>query len=315
MFNNSKEYYNLEEVMEGLTNIIGEPVTPSMIHDYIRINKLVPYVLYSGIVFGASHRTVYHDKPIEVGLMNARATCTAIFKASIKNIELLPYNIAPRLGDSSPLFDLEEIISDRNKAMKLLEGMQPLGYRLYFLDGHINKESKEEPNCVLKFKSHDLIKFSSDINENIELNNLIKQVETQKKNIKNLNSKIKSYEIILNNIDSDKTNEKLHPIEKKNLISSLIKAFGTATAAYLWEMDVNKKIRKGRMIEQVKSILYKVESPMLAHSINPELLDSIKVSGETSIDKWLKDVAPAYAKKGGRSKKNDDEVIILHLKK
>ena len=107
----------------------------------------------------------------------------------------------------------------------------------------------------------------------------------------------------------------MHPIEKKNLISSLIKAFGIVTADYLWEMDVDKKIRKGMMIEQVKSILYKIESPMLAHSINPELLDSIKVSGETSIDKWLKDVAPAYAKKGGRSKKDDDEVIVLHLKK
>ncbi len=34
---------DLEEVAEGLSEILNEPVTPSMLYDYISIDKLIPY--------------------------------------------------------------------------------------------------------------------------------------------------------------------------------------------------------------------------------------------------------------------------------
>lgn len=110
MFDSSREYYDLEEVAAGLSEILNEPVTPSMLYDYINIDKLIPYVLYSGVVYAAQYRTeFYDDKPTEVALINVPASCKAYFKATINNIELLPHDIAPRIGYSSPLYILEDL--------------------------------------------------------------------------------------------------------------------------------------------------------------------------------------------------------------
>lgn len=95
-------------------------------------------------------------------------------------------------------------------------------------------------------------------------------------------------------------------IYEKNLISSLLKGAGIAIAEYLWEMDINKQIKKGDMVKQVVSILEKIESK--------KLHKNFKISKDAAIDVWLREVAPDYAKKGGRPKKDDDKNIILHIK-
>lgn len=43
--------------------------------------------------------------------------------------------------------------------------------------------------------------------------------------------------------------------------------------------------------------------------------EDLKVSKDDTINEWLTDVAPDYAKKGGRPKKDSNRDIILHMKK
>ena len=61
------------------------------------------------------------------------------------------------------------------------------------------------------------------------------------------------------------------------------------------------------MVQQIKSILFKIHSPMVS--------EDLKVSKDDTINEWLTDVAPDYAKKGGRPKKDSNRDIILHMKK
>ena len=308
MFDSSKEYYDLEEVIEGLSQILKEPVTPSMLYEYIHINKLIPYVLYSGIVYAAEYRTVsYDNKPIKVSLINIAVSCKAYFKASTDNIELLPHSIAPRIGYSSPLYTLEDLLTYKDEDMQALISLKPVGYRLFSLDSERNENSKYELKCVLKFKSIDLIQFSNEIRILLEFDNLMIQLNENKKTIKSLESENKSLKSKINKYDSDKVTTQLLPVEKKNLITSLFKGTGIAIADYLWKMDKNKQIKKSQMVQQVKSILFNIDSPMISKDF--------EVSKNDSISEWLKDIAPDYAKKGGRPKKDDNEDIILCMKK
>lgn len=308
MFDSSKEFYDLEEVIEGLSQILNEPVTPSMLYDYIRFNKLIPYVLYSGVVYAAQSRTVfYDDKPPEVALINMSVSCKAYFKASTYNVELLPHGIAPKIGYSSPLYTLEDLLTYKDESMQALISLKPVGYRLFSLDSEINENSRYELKCVLKFKSIDLIQFSNEIRTLLEFDNLMIQLNENKKIIKSLKNENRSLKSKLDKYDSDKIITQLLPVEKKNLITSLFKGTGIAIADYLWKMDKNKKIKKSQMVQQVKSILFNIDSPMISKDF--------EISKDDSISEWLKDVAPDYAKKGGRPKKDDNEDITLCMKK
>lgn len=309
MFDNSREYYNLEEVKEGLSEIFSEPVTPSMLYDYIHISKLIPYVMYSGVVYASNYRTVfYDDKPTEVSLINLPVSCTAIFKASSDNIELLSHNIAPRLGISSPLYNLETLLTYKDESIKALEELKPVGYRLYCLDDEINESSKYDLKCELKFKSRDLIQFANQIREKLEFHNIMVELNEKKEIIKKLESENKSLRLDLNKYSSDRTTKQLHSIEKKNLINSLFKGLGIAVADYIWKMDDEERVMKKRMVQEVQSILYNIQSPML-----PE---EFEVSKNSTIDEWLKDIAPSYANPNGRPKNKDqEEQPILYMKK
>ncbi|WP_201574582.1 hypothetical protein [Psychrobacter sp. H8-1] len=128
-----------------------------------------------------------------------------------------------------------------------------------------------------------------------------------KKTIKSLENENRSLKSKLDKYDSDKVTTQLLPVEKKNLITSLFKGTGIAIADYLWKMDKNKKIKKSQMVQQVKSILFNIDSPMISKDF--------EISKDDSISEWLKDVAPDYAKKGGRPKKDDNEDITLCMKK
>ena len=308
MFDSSREYYDLEEVAAGLSEILNEPVTPSMLYDYINIDKLIPYVMYSGVVYAAQYRTeFYNDKPTEVALINVPASCKAYFKATINNIELLPHDIAPRIGYSSPLYTLEDLLTYKDEDMQALISLKPVGYRLFSLDSEVNEKSRYELQYVLKFKSHDLIQFANQIREKLEFNNVMVELNEKKESLKRLESENKSLRLDLNKYNSDQTTKQLHSIEKKNLINSLFKGAGIAIADYLWEMDRDKQIKKNQMVQQIKSILFKIHSPMVS--------EDLKVSKDDTINEWLTDVAPDYAKKGGRPKKDSNRDIILHMKK
>ena len=309
MFDNAREYYNLEEVKEGLSAIFSEPVTPSMLYDYIRINKLIPYVLYSGVVYAAEHRTVFSaKKPTEVGLINMSVSCTAIFKASIDNIELLSHSIVPRIGYSSLLYTLEDLLTYKDDKMQELIDLEPIGYRLFSLDSEINENSKYELKCELKFKSRDLIQFSNQVREKLEFHNIMVELNEKKEIIKKLESENKSLKLNLNKYSSDKNTKQLHSIEKRNLINSLFKGVGIAVADYIWKMDDKEKVMKKRMVQEVQSILYNIQSPML-----PE---EFEVSKNSTIDEWLKDIVPSYANPNGRPKNEDQEKQpTLYMKK
>ncbi len=309
MFDNSREYYNLEEVKEGLSEIFSEPVTHSMLYDYICINKLIPYVLYSGVVYAAEYRTVFsNNRPTAVGLLNMQVSCTAVFKASIDNIELLPHSVAPRIGYSSPLYTLEDLLTYKDDSMQVLIDSEPVGYRLFSLDSEINENSKYELKCELKFRSHDLIQFANQIREKLEFHNIMVELNEKKEIIKKLESENKSLRLDLNKHSSYQTTKQLHSIEKKNLIHSLFKGVGIAIANYIWKMDDKEKVMKKRMVQEVQSILYSIQSPML-----PE---EFEVSKTSTIDEWLKDIAPSYANPNGRPRNKDqEEQPILYMKK
>lgn len=308
MFDSSKEYYDLEEVTEGLSQILKEPVTPSMLYDYIHINKLIPYVLYSGVVYAAQYKTVsYDNKPVEVGLFNIGVSCKAYFKALTDNIELLPHSIAPRIGYSSPLYTLEDLLTYKDDSMQALITLKPVGYRLFSLDSEINENSKYELKCVLRFKSIDLIQFSNEIQTLIEFEYLTFQLNENKKTIKSLKNENKSLKSKINKYDSEKVTMQLLPVEKKNLINSLFKGMGISIADYIWKMDADEKVKKGEMVQQIKSILHSVKSLMIPKDF--------QISKDATINEWLTDIAPDYAKKNGRPKKDDNKDIILHMKK
>lgn len=245
MFNNSQEYYDLNDITNIFSNILGEKVTPAMLHDYIRMNKLIPYVLYSGVVFGASYRAEYYNKPIKVELINMRVYCTALFKASIENIELLPLSVAARLGDSSPLYNLEEDLSDDKMPMTILEGLQPIGYRLFYTDGEINKHHNEQVSYELKFKSRDLIQFANEIQEKLQFNDLIEKLKIEKSIREQLEISVRSLELSLNQNNTRSTNqtstlaennsEELH-IRSANNAAKII----SALASELLELDITK---------------------------------------------------------------------------
>lgn len=279
-----------------------------MLYDYIRINKLIPYVLYSGVVYAAQSRTVFYDnKPTEVVLINMSVSCKAYFKASIYNVELLPHGIAPKIGYSSPLYTLEDLLTYKDESMQALISLKPVGYRLFSLDSEINDNSRYELQCVLKFNSIDLIQFSNEIQTLLEFDNLMIQLNENKKTIKSLENENRSLKSKLDKYDSDKATTQLLPVEKKNLINSLFKGAGIAIADYLWEMDRDEQIKKNQMVQQLKSILFNIHSPLIPKNL--------QISKDDTINEWLTDIAPNYAKKGGRPKKDDNEDIILYMKK
>lgn len=245
MFNNSQEYYDLNDITNIFSNILGEKVTPAMLHDYIRMNKLIPYVLYSGVVFGASYRAEYYNKPIEVELINMRVYCTALFKASIENIELLPFSVAARLGDSSPLYNLEEDLSDNKMPMTILEGLQPIGYRLFYTDGEINKHHNEQVSYELKFKSRDLIQFANEIQEKLQFSDLIEKLKIEKSIRKQLEISVRSLELSLNQNNTRSTNQTSTPAENNSEELHIRSANNaakiiSALASELLELDITK---------------------------------------------------------------------------
>lgn len=93
----------------------------------------------------------------------------------------------------------------------------------------------------------------------------------------------------------------LNGIAKYNANKAYVIATGQALASYLWSMDTTKAIRTGDMVQQVRHVI---------HSVAPDLLPDDK-----AIRGWLSDIAPDYAKKGGKTPKDATSEISLTMKK
>lgn len=93
----------------------------------------------------------------------------------------------------------------------------------------------------------------------------------------------------------------LNGIAKYNANKAYVIATGQALASYLWSMDTTKAIRTGDMVQQVRHVI---------HSVAPDLLPDDK-----AIRGWLSDIAPDYAKKGGKTPKDAPSEISLTMKK
>ncbi|MGP5064744.1 hypothetical protein ACTXIZ_11320 [Psychrobacter celer] len=90
-------------------------------------------------------------------------------------------------------------------------------------------------------------------------------------------------------------------IAKYNANKAYVIATSQALASYLWSMDTTQAIRTGDMVQQVRHVM---------HSVAPDLLPDDK-----AIRGWLSDIAPDYAKKGGKTPKDTPSEISLTMKK
>lgn len=95
-------------------------------------------------------------------------------------------------------------------------------------------------------------------------------------------------------------NSELNGFNKVNAERTQLKQMGRSLAKYVWSMDISKGITTGEMIQQVKTVLSNI--------------DSVLPKDET-IRNWLKDIAPDYAKAGGRPPKDTPTEISLIMKK
>ena len=93
----------------------------------------------------------------------------------------------------------------------------------------------------------------------------------------------------------------LNGIAKYNANKAYVIATAQALASFLWSMDTTKAIRTGDMVQQVRHVI---------HSVAPKLLPDDK-----AIRVWLSDIAPDYAKKGGKTPKDAPSEISLTMKK
>lgn len=184
------------------------------------------------------------------------------------------------------------------------------GYVLYPSHYSGNDKIELEYQCELIFSSHDLEYILTVINRSHELPNLHNSLKNANRIISQKNKEIETLRKQLEKSQSkqDQYGTKgISPIEKTNLINSLFKGAGIAIADYLWEMDRDEQIKKNQMVQQLKSILFNIHSPLIPKNL--------QISKDDTINEWLTDIAPNYAKKGGRPKKDDNGDIILYMKK
>jgi len=101
--------------------------------------------------------------------------------------------------------------------------------------------------------------------------------------------------------DIQNTTEQPQGIAKYNAHKALFIATGKAVASYLWSMDATQGIKTGDMVQQIIEVMHKVDANLL-----PD---------DKAIRGWLSDIAPDYAKKGGKPPNNAPSVISLSMKK
>jgi hypothetical protein len=95
-----------------------------------------------------------------------------------------------------------------------------------------------------------------------------------------------------------------HPLLMKNMSSKDVRELAQLMAEMLWTNDKNKSVRVGEMAELVKSNL--VEEIYTSKLLDEDTRDLWKAALPETTDiylKWIRSVAPEYAKKGGRPKK------------
>lgn len=93
----------------------------------------------------------------------------------------------------------------------------------------------------------------------------------------------------------------LNGIAKYNANKAMVITTAKAIAKYIWSMDSTQAIRTGDMVQQVRHVM---------HNVEPELLPDDK-----AIREWLSEIAPDYAKKGGKPSKNAPNQISLTMQK
>lgn len=101
--------------------------------------------------------------------------------------------------------------------------------------------------------------------------------------------------------DAPADDTQLSGLDKYNADKAYIKTTAKAIASYIWSMDTTQAIRTGDMVQQIRHVM---------HNVEPELLPNDK-----AIREWLSDIAPSYAKKGGKTPKNAPNEISLIMKK
>lgn len=92
----------------------------------------------------------------------------------------------------------------------------------------------------------------------------------------------------------------LKGLHKVNAERTQLMQMGKSLAKYVWSMDISKGITTGDMIQQVKSVLVDIDNDLPT---------------DVTIRNWLKDIAPDYAKTGGRPPKDAPTEIPLIMKK
>lgn len=297
---------NRESTIDSLTNTIkkdiskleiGELVSPLSYDSTTKLNEIIYYVKK----LLSSFQDQYASK-----VENSLLYTSGLFKLSPSNISHSQLGIKVSLGKEKPISKAIEFYLNNPG----LNDDEIMGYLLHSAENSLNDKLKLKHEYKLLFARNDLLYILTIINDSHLVPSL--EIEVSSKN-RIINEKDKEIKLLKKELDKLRSEQRqsdtkeISSLEKKNIVNSLFKGIGIAIADYIWQMDENKKIKKSQMVQQLKSILFNVNSPILPNDF--------QISKDTTIDEWLKDIAPDYAKKNGRPKKDDNEDIILYMKK
>tara|TARA_B100001179_G_scaffold219876_1_gene193901 strand:- start:1853 stop:2809 length:957 start_codon:yes stop_codon:yes gene_type:complete len=130
---------------------------------------------------------------------------------------------------------------------------------------------------------------------------LIIEAQAKITDLKNQLKQAKAEQAKAEQADAPADDKEPSSIARYNANKAYVIATSQALASYLWSMDTTQAIRTGDMVQQVRHVM---------HSVAPDLLPDDK-----AIRGWLSDIAPDYAKKGGKTPKDTPSEISLTMKK
>lgn len=105
-----------------------------------------------------------------------------------------------------------------------------------------------------------------------------------------------------NCLQKNEVTKQLTGIYKYNHDKAQTKKMAGIIAQLLWEADTEQQIKMGDMVQQLKPLLYQFND-----KATPDTDDTIKG--------WIKEFAPDYARKAGRTPNNQPKEITLTLKR
>lgn len=297
---------NRESTISSLTNTIKKDISKLEIGDLTSSLSYDSTTKLNDIIYYVKKLLSSFQDQYAIKVVGSPLHTSGLFKLSPLNISHSQLGIELVFGKERPISKgVEFYLNDQE-----LSDDEIMGYLLHPTNNSLDNELDSELGNKLLFARNDLLYILTIIDDSHLVPNLKEEVSSKNRIINEKDKEIKSLKKELNKLRSEQhqgDTTEISSLEKKNLINSLLKGTGIAIADYLWKMDKEKQIKKNQMVQQLKYILFNVHSPMIS--------GDLQISKDDTINEWLKDTAPDYAKKGGRPRKDDSKDIILYMKK